>query len=467
MSTTWWAQQGKKIVITVLAADAETTAATLEDVNTAVNLANGGWLLAATAMVLLMTPALALFYGGMSRQKSVLNMMMMSFSAIGITAIVWTLWGWSLAFGPTDIGGIIANPFEQFALAGVIAEDGSFPAGGNGYPAIIDVAFQATFAMITLALVSGAIAERVKFRTWIIFAILWITLVYAPMAHMVWGGGFFSDSENGLAAMIFGATDGAANVAPVDFAGGAVVEINSGAAALALVIIIGSRIGFKNTVYRPHNLPFVMIGAGILWFGWLAFNAASSYAAGGLAGMVMINTLLAGSAGMFSWIAFERVRDGHPTSFGAASGIVAGLVAITPSCGSVEPIGAILVGIGAGLVSAFAVNMKHKLGFDDSLDVVGVHMISGLWGTIAIGLFATGTFGTDAGLFYDASGWKLLVVQIALSLAAMIFSFGVTILIALALKPLGWRVSEADEKQGIDEAEHAETAYDTAGGLFR
>ena len=429
---------------------------------------DSAWMLMAASLVLLMTPGLAFFYGGMSRQKSVLNMMMMSFGAMGVIAVVYILWGWSMSYGTESIGGIFANPFEAFGLKGVVGDADNWVAGATGtYPQIIDVAFQVTFAIITCALISGAIAERTKFGTWLTFTGLWVTLCYFPLAHMVWGGGLLGDGETGFASWIFGSTDGEANVAPVDFAGGTVVHINAGMAGLVLAILIGKRLGFGKTAFRPHNLPFVMLGAALLWFGWFGFNAGSAFAADGAAGLAWVNTTAATAAAMLGWLATERIRDGHATSLGAASGIVAGLVAITPAAGSVHPLGAIALGAIAGALAALAVGLKNRLGYDDSLDVVGVHLVAGLWGTIAIGFFATGTYGTAPGVFYGGEGWKLLVVQIVIALVALIFTAIMTTICFFVLKPLGWRIDAADESQGIDGAEHAETAYESQTQALR
>ena len=426
------------------------------------NSGNAAWMLMAASLVLLMTPGLAFFYGGMSQQKSVLNMMMMSFGAMMVVSIIYVLWGWSMSYGTEDIGGLFANPFEFFGLKDTITDaDGNFIAGAFGYANVIDVAFQVTFAIITVALISGSLAGRVKYGTWLVFAGIWVTLAYFPLAHMVWGGGLLSGSEDGLAAKIFGTTDDGdgglvASVAPIDFAGGTVVHINAGIAALVLAVIIGKRAGFGKVAFRPHNLPFVMLGAALLWFGWFGFNAGSAFAADGDAGLAWVNTTAATAAAIAGWLITERIRDGHATSLGAASGIVAGLVAITPAAGSLTPVGSMILGVIAGVLSALAVGLKFKFGYDDSLDVVGVHLVAGLWGTIAIGFL-----GSETGLFYGGD-YKQLVVQIVIALFALIFTAIVTVVIALALKPLGWRVSDEEEANGIDEAEHAETAYDFA-----
>ncbi|OBG81370.1 ammonium transporter [Mycobacterium sp. E802] len=430
------------------------------------------WVLASAALVLLMTPALAFFYGGLSRQKSVLNMMMMSFGALGVVSVIYVLWGYSMSFasahtGGSDVGGVFDNPFSLFGLTQLLetreigGQELHVIGGFGSVPAIVWVAFQLTFAVITVALISGALAERVKFGTWLAFAGIWVTLVYFPLAHMVWGGGLLSNNERGFASWLFGTTVGddgtaTATVAPIDFAGGTVVHINAGMAALVLAILVGRRRGFGKMAFRPHNIPWVMLGAALLWFGWFGFNVGSEGAADATAGLVWINTTAATAAAMLGWLVVERIRDGHPTSVGAASGIVAGLVAITPACGALSPIGSLILGAIAGALSALAIGLKYKLGYDDSLDVVGVHLVAGLWGTIGIGFFAT-----ETGLFYGG-GVRQLVVQIVIAVVATVFTAVMTAIIALALKPLGWRVTEEDEATGIDETEHAETAYELA-----
>ncbi|ABK72786.1 ammonium transporter [Mycolicibacterium smegmatis] len=430
------------------------------------------WVLASAALVLLMTPGLAFFYGGLSRQKSVLNMMMMSFGALGVVSVIYVLWGYSMSFssghtGGSDIAGIFDNPFSLFGLSQLLETreiDGtelSVIGGFGTVPAIVWVGFQLTFAVITVALISGALAERVKFGTWLVFSGLWVTLVYFPLAHMVWGGGLLSDNERGFASWLFGTTEGddgsvSATVAPIDFAGGTVVHINAGMAALVLAIIVGRRRNFGKMAFRPHNIPWVMLGAALLWFGWFGFNVGSEGAADAVSGLVWVNTTAATAAAMLGWLLVERIRDGHPTSVGAASGIVAGLVAITPACGALSPVGSLILGAIAGALSALAISLKYKFGYDDSLDVVGVHLVAGLWGTVAIGLFAT-----ETGLFYGG-GIQQLVVQIVIAVVATVFTAVMTAIIALALKPMGWRVTDEDEATGIDETEHAETAYELA-----
>ncbi|HEY0216023.1 MAG TPA: ammonium transporter, partial [Cellulomonas sp.] len=355
------------------------------------------WMLISASLVLLMTPGLAFFYGGMVRGKSVLNMMMMSFIAIAVVVVVYVLWGWSMSYG-ADVGGLFGNPFDQFGLSGTIWDDtGAFAIDGFGVPVVVGVAFQVTFAIITVALISGSIADRVKFGTWIAFVAVWVTVSYFPLAHMVWGGGLLSGiNENGVAAKLFGwdAEAGTAVVSPIDFAGGTVVHINAGIAGLVLALIIGRRKGFGKEPMRPHNLPFVMLGAALLWFGWFGFNAGSAFTADGNAGLAWVNTTAATAAAVIGWLVTEKIRDGHATSLGAASGIVAGLVAITPAAGALRPVTSLILGVVAGVLCALAVGLKYKFNYDDSLDVVGVHLVGGLVGTIGIGFLAA-----DTGLF--------------------------------------------------------------------
>lgn len=427
-------------------------------------------MLMAASLVLLMTPGLAFFYGGMSRSKSVLNMMMMSFGAMAVIGVIYVLWGWSMSYGTENIGGIFANPFEFFGLKNSITDaDGNFIAGAWGYPNVIDIAFQVTFAIITTALISGALAERVKFGTWLLFSGIWVTVVYFPLAHMVWGGGLLSGSEDGIAAKLFGTTvndDGVtvANVAPIDFAGGTVVHINAGMAGLVLALIVGKRLGFGKTAFRPHNLPFVMLGAALLWFGWFGFNAGSALGANAVAGYAWINTLAAPAAAILGWLVVEKLRDGHATSLGAASGAVAGLVAITPACSALTPMWSIVLGLLAGAVCALAVGLKYRLGIDDSLDVVGVHLVGGLVGTLFIGLAADpNSPAAGTGLFYGG-GLELLGKQAIAAGAVMIYSFVIAYAIGWVInKTMGFRISSADEAAGVDVAVHAESAYDFGG----
>jgi Amt family ammonium transporter len=415
------------------------------------------WVLASAALVLLMTPGLALFYGGMVRAKTVLNMMMMSFGALALISVLWVLYGYSMAFGDDIGGGIVGSPFEFFGLSGLLGTaglDGGFAATSLVFtvPSMAFVAFQAVFAIITVALISGAIADRARFGPWLVFAGVWATIVYFPIAHWVFA---FNGAESETGGWI------ANDLLAIDFAGGTAVHINAGAAGLALAFVLGKRRGFGSEPMRPHNLPLVMIGAGLLWFGWFGFNAGSAISANGQAAEVWVTTMVATGAASLGWLVVERVRDGHATSLGGASGVVAGLVAITPSCSSVTPIGAIIVGALAGVLCALAVGLKYRFGYDDSLDVVGVHLVGGLWGTLAVGLLASSaaTAGVD-GLFYGG-GVDQLWRQAVGAFAVLITSFVLTYLIGQAIqKTMGFRIDEEAEESGIDNAEHAESAYD-------
>jgi Amt family ammonium transporter len=408
------------------------------------------WMLTSTALVLLMTPGLAFFYGGMSRAKSVLNMMMMSFVSIAMAGMIWVVYGYSVAF--TEAGGLSSfiGGLGDWGLVGL--ETVATADDGTGIPQLVFVAFQATFAIITVALISGAVADRAKFGAWVVFTLVWVTLVYLPIAHWVW----WSDGEeNGKAGWIF-------ELGALDFAGGTVVHINAGVAALALALVLGRRKGWPKDPMRPHNLPFVLLGAGLLWFGWFGFNAGSALSAGSTAAVAFINTLVATCAAAFAWIVVEKLRDGSSTTLGLASGIVAGLVAITPAAAFVTPLGAIVVGLVAGAVCAFAVGLKYKLGYDDSLDVVGVHMVGGIVGALLIGILAT-TAVNDAGAdgLLAGGGLSLLGKQAVAVVATLVYSFVVTFIIAKLIDlVMGFRISEEDEVAGIDSTAHAETAYD-------
>ncbi|KAB7790210.1 ammonium transporter [Bifidobacterium leontopitheci] len=421
------------------------------------NSGNTAWMLTSAALVFLMTPGVAFFYGGMVRAKAVLNMLMLSAAALAVTAVVWTLWGWSIAYAGKSVGGIFGDPVTGFLLRDTMVFDdqtghytaAGLAANGSKYPNSVDVAFQATFAMITVALICGAIAERVKYSTWMIFVALWITFVYAPMAHMVWNNGLLSGK---------GAISAALGAPVHDFAGGTVVHINAAMAALVIVLIIGKRKGFGTQPIRPHNVPFVMLGAFLLWFGWFGFNSGSAFAADGTAGYAWVSTTASAAAAMLAWGFTEKVRTGHYTAIGAASGIVAGLVAITPAADVVSPLWAMVIGAIAGIVCCLACGLKFRLGYDDSLDVVGVHGVGGLIGTVLIGFFAQGT-GLLAG-----GDWRQLAVQVVVALCAILYSGVVTAIIAFALeKTVGWRVTEAQEVGGIDLADQGERAYDFAG----
>ncbi len=412
-----------------------------------INTGDTAWLLTSAALVLLMTPGLAFFYGGMVRSKGVLNMMMMSFVSIGTVGVSWAVVGYSEAFG-NSLHGVIGNPFQFAFLDSLVSGD---PAVGT-VPALAFAAFQGCFAIIAVALLSGAIAERVSFRAWIWLSVLWLVLVYAPLAHWVF-------AANGLTAPTGGWIVNSLHA--VDLAGGTAIEVACGAAGLALAIVLGPRVGFGSTPMRPHNMTLVMLGAGLLWFGWFGFNSGSALAAGTWAALIWVNTLLAPCAAMLAWLFIEKRRDGHPTSLGAASGIVAGLVAITPSGGSVSPLGAIVIGVLAGGICAWAVSWKFVLGFDDSLDLVGVHLVGGVIGTLGIGFLADPrTASKVAGLFYGG-GVHQLWRQLVAVLAVGVFSFGMTWLIATALsRTVGLRVPMQAEVSGVDLAEHSEVGYD-------
>lgn len=412
------------------------------------------WVLVSAAMVLLMTPGLALFYGGMVRSKSVLNMMLMSFASLGTIGVLWVLYGYSMTFG-SSVGNarIVGNPLEYLGLEGLMSPE----AVSGTIPALAFVSFQAVFAIIAVALISGAIADRARFGTWIVFTVIWATLVYFPVAHWVFA---FDATDDAGTVTTYGGW--IANVVEaLDFAGGTAIHINAGAAALALALVVGRRIGFKREPMRPHNLPLVMAGAGLLWFGWFGFNAGSALGAGTLASVAFVNTIVATSAAILGWLLLERLRDGHPTSLGAASGVVAGLVAITPAANSVSPVGALLIGLIAGVVCALAVGLKYRFGYDDSLDVVGVHLVGGLVGTLLIGFFAHPESPAEvAGLFYGG-GLSQLGKQAIGAFAVLVYSFVVTLLIALLLKAvMGWRVTEEAETEGVDGDQHAESGYD-------
>jgi Amt family ammonium transporter len=418
-----------------------------------INSGDTAWVLASAALVLFMTPGLAIFYGGMVRAKSALNMMMMSFAAIGITTIIWVLYGYSLTFG-TSQGGFIGD-LGHIGLSGTL--DQVVGAEGHQIPTLAFAMFQLTFAIITVALLSGAIADRAKYGSWVLFVAAWVTLVYIPVAHWAFA------SQSGSGGWIID------KLGALDFAGGTVVEINSGAAALALAIVLGKRDGFRRDPMRPHNMPLVLLGAGMLWFGWFGFNAGSALSAGSLAATAMINTQIASAAAAMSWITFEKFRDGKATTLGVASGAIAGAVVITPACGYVNPIGALILGLIAGVASSYAVSRKYKFGYDDSLDVVGVHGVSGIVGMIGIGLFATATVNATGkeGLFITGSP-DLLIKQLIAIVAVAAFSFCATWLIATVItRTIGFRVPREEELTGLDTTYHAESAYDITGNSNR
>ena len=404
------------------------------------NPADTAFVLVSAALVMLMTPGLALFYGGMVRSKNILATLMENFILLGVVGVLWALWGYSLAFGP-DVGSFIGN-LDYLGLMGVGTEP--FKTYSETIPHQTFMIYQAMFAIITPALITGAFAERMKFSAFLVFMVLWVTLVYCPVAHWVWGDGGWL---KGLGAL--------------DFAGGTVVHINAGVAALAAALVVGKRQGYGNhATFIPHNLPMTVLGAGLLWFGWFGFNAGSALAANALASSAFTSTHLATCAATLAWVATEWIVRGKPTTLGAASGAVAGLVAITPAAGFVGPMSAILIGIGAGIICYLAVLIKPRLGYDDSLDVVGVHCVGGIWGALATGLFASklvNSAGAD-GLFYGNPGQFL--IQVIAVVVTMVFSFVVSyILFKILDATMGLRVTPEDEVAGLDITEHQETGY--------
>jgi len=421
------------------------------------------WVLASAALVLLMTPGLAFFYGGMVRVKSVLNMLMMSFITISIVSVLWVLYGFSVAFGITGNGFI--GGFKWLGMGETLHLLSTANGAVYNIPTLAFSMFQLMFAVITPALISGAIADRAKFLGWSVFVTLWVTIVYFPVAHWVFS---FGDEKADHAGWL-------AHLGVEDFAGGTAVHINAGAAGLALALVLGKRNGWPKAQFKPHNLPLVMLGAGLLWFGWFGFNAGSALGANGLAALAFTNTMVATSAALLGWLIVEKIRDGHPTSLGAASGAVAGLVAITPACAFIVPWAAVLLGLLAGAICALAVGLKYRFGFDDSLDVVGVHLVGGIVGCLFVGFFGTtrvkasGGFGID-GLFYGG-GLKLLGYQATGAASVLVYSFVIAFILGYAInKTIGFRLDEEDEVSGIDLVEHAESGYDlapAASGTFR
>ncbi|KQX06761.1 MULTISPECIES: ammonium transporter [unclassified Leifsonia] len=399
---------------------------------------NSLWLLVAAALVLLMTPGVAFFYGGMVKAKSVISMMMMSFGAMALVGVLWVLYGYGLAFGTPLIPGIVGNPFDGSIGLTSLLGLGEGGAMDPDLPGLAFAGFQATFAIITVALISGAIADRAKFGAWIVFAAIWVTLVYFPVAFMV-----------------FNLAEGWAPVWGVnDFAGGTAVHINAGAAALALALVLGKRVGFQKGIQKPHNVPLTLLGAALLWFGWFGFNAGSEAAVDGVAAIAWINTLAAPAAAILGWLVVEKIKDGKPTAIGAASGAVAGLVAITPACNILTPFWAIVLGILAGAVCAIAIDLKFKLGFDDSLDVVGIHLVGGLIGTLYIGIFGAGIGLIDTGSFEQL--WK----QFAAAAVVMVYSFVMAFAIGWIIqKTMGFRITNEDEVAGVDTIVHGEEGY--------
>jgi len=404
------------------------------------NTGDTAWILVASAMVLLMTPGLAFFYGGMVRGKNVLGMLAQNYVVMGVVSVLWITGVYSLAFSGT---GKFIGDFHQFGLNHIWQQATGFEA--LTIPPLVFCAFQLMFAIITPALITGASADRLKFGAWILFTGVWLVLVYAPVAHWV-----FSPS-----GWLF-------KLGAEDFAGGTVVHANAGAAALALILVIGKRRGWPKERMRPHNVPFVLLGAGLLWFGWFGFNAGSALSANTLSAFAFVNTNTATGAALLGWILVERLRDGHATTLGAASGAVAGLVAITPACGFVSPMGSIAIGFAAGIVCSFAVGLKNKFGYDDALDVIGVHLVGGVLGALLIGLFGTKLTNGANGLFYGG-GLTLLGKQAIAVAAVVAYSFVATYIIAKVIDLLiGLRVTVEQEVAGLDLSQHAETAYETA-----
>ncbi|WP_166463054.1 ammonium transporter [Amycolatopsis acidicola] len=436
------------------------------------NAGDTAWVLASAALVMLMTPGLAFFYGGMVRVKSVLNMLMMNFICLAIVSVLWVLYGFGETFSTDAFSGLIGN-FEHAGFANTWGHLAGFATaatdtsaavpwpGGDALPVLAFAMFQLMFAIITPALISGSIADRAKFWGWCLFVVVWVTIVYFPVAHWVFSfDGFMgADSAGGWIAN---------KLKALDFAGGTAVHINAGAAGLALAIVLGKRKGWPRDTGRPHNVPFVLLGAALLWFGWYGFNAGSALSAGDLAGVAFTNTTVATAAAVIGWLIVEQLKFGKPTTLGAASGAVAGLVAITPACGFVTPLGSIAIGVIAGALCALAISLKYRFGFDDSLDVVGVHLVGGLVGTLLIGFFATtsvNSLGAD-GLFYGG-GLAQLGKQAVAAFAVLGYSFVITLILGFIIKKAGgFRVSTEDEVSGIDEAQHAESAYDFGGPAF-
>ncbi|RDG39867.1 ammonium transporter [Streptomyces corynorhini] len=395
------------------------------------NGADTAFVLISAALVMLMTPGLAFFYGGMVRVKSALNMLMMSLISLAIVSVVWVLYGYSLTFGD-DIGGGLLGNLDHIGFKGISVD--LLTDGKTGIPVFAFALFQMMFAILTPALMSGALADRVKFSAWALFITLWVSVVYFPVAHWVWS------SDGWLHSL-----------GVIDFAGGTAVHINAGVGALAAVLVVGKRIGFKKDPMRPHSLPLVVLGMALLWFGWFGFNAGSELAADGTAALMAFNTQIATAAAMIGWLAYERIRHGAFTTLGAASGAIAGLVAITPSGANVSPFGALLIGVVAGAVCSWAVSLKYKLGYDDSLDVVGVHLVGGVIGTLLVGLLATDGMG----------GLEQLGKQAVGAFSVMAYSFAVSWILAKIVDvTIGFRASEDDETSGVDMAYHAESAYD-------
>ena len=410
---------------------------------------NTAFVLISAALVLLMTPGLAFFYGGMVKAKSVVSMMMLSWGSLGLVGVLWVLYGYAMSFGSSASSTFIGIPGWfgiDTASIGLNAETaGALGEQTGNYPSMAFVAFQATFAIITVALISGAIADRAKFGGWMIFAGIWVTLVYFPVANWVFNYGP-DTTTNGDGWLV--------QLGVIDFAGGTAVHINAGAAGLALALVLGKRFGFSKGITQPHNVPLTLLGVALLWFGWFGFNAGSELGADGVASIAFINTLAAPAAAMVGWIIVEKIRHGKATSIGAGSGAVAGLVAITPACANLDPIWGMVLGLLAGALCALAIDLKFALGFDDSLDVVGIHLVGGIVGTLFIGVF-----GRTGGVAFG-HGFEQLGKQAIGAGAVLVYSFVLAYLIGLAVeKTVGFRVKAEDEIAGIDTVVHGEEAY--------
>jgi Amt family ammonium transporter len=411
---------------------------------------NTAFVLISAALVLLMTPGLAFFYGGMVKAKSVVSMMMLSFGSLGLIGVLWVLYGYAISFsngGTKTYYGIdgVFGIDTSFIGLGAQVQDALKPSGA--YPSLAFVAFQATFAIITVALISGAIADRAKFGAWMVFAGIWATVVYFPVANWVFN---FTAKDGKI-------IDGGwivKDIGAIDFAGGTAVHINAGAAGLALAIVLGKRFGFSKGIMQPHNVPLTLLGTALLWFGWFGFNAGSEVAADGVASLAFINTMAAPAAAMLGWILIEKIKHGKATSIGAASGAVAGLVAITPACASLTPLWAMVLGVLAGILCALAIDLKFKFGFDDSLDVVGIHLVGGIVGTLFIGLVGTGVGLLQTGSFHQ------LAAQAIGAFSVLFYSFTLSLIIGFIIeKTIGFRVKAEDEIAGIDTVVHGEEAY--------
>ena len=409
---------------------------------------NTAWVLASAALVLFMTPGLAFFYGGMVRSKNVLGMLMQNFFCMGLVSVLWALVVFSLAFGE-DIGGGLLGGFDFVGLKDLGIADAAeaaenIPGLALTIPPILFAGYQLMFAVITPALITGAVADRMKFAAWVVFVALWLLFVYAPVAHWVF-------SPEGW---LFGR-------GALDFAGGTVVHINAGIAALALVMVLGKRKGWPGDAMAPHSLPFTLLGTGILWFGWFGFNAGSALAGDGIAAQAFLNTHMAAAAALLGWLVVEKMKGGHATTLGAASGAVAGLVAITPCAGFVGTVPALLIGFAAGIVCFAAIQMKFRFGYDDALDVVGIHLVGGILGSVAVGLFADDGVNPAApdGLL-TGGGASLLGEQLIAVAATLVWSFVVTYILAKVIDAtIGLRVKDDQEAEGLDVTQHAEAAY--------